>query len=180
MQQEYVELRADGLSRELAAKGAGYNVGSRSEVERNLKTRIIEELNKRGLDEDGMAEKYMEGLERVRTDKDFDGQAWAKLLLQVGYLRGHGKEGPQIAIQQNFGPKGSSENDVSRVEDLLRGIEGRLADIESEIAQRNADGLPGECIDVTGGSEILAEPQAHQGMVRPSDEPFEVGGGGKS
>lgn len=179
-QAAYVDARLDGNSRETSCEIAGFSPDSRTLVERTAKSKIIAELDKRGLDESGLADKYTHGLKKVESgDESFDGQAYAKLLLQVGYLRGHGRESPTVAIQNNFGAAHAPGNEPVATGELLREVADGLRAIREEISRRNAAGVPEPCFDVAGGSEVLAEPEARPGMVPPGGDGEQALGGGQ-
>jgi len=174
MRQKYISLRMSGNSREKACELAGFNPNSRSDVERNVKKEILSELDCIGLDEAGLAMEYAWAMDKVRqADPNFDGQAYAKLLLQVGYLRGHGaKESPTVAVQINNNSGPSQVSDPRAVGELARLV-------AEELSRRDAAGVSGERPDVAGGSEILAEAETHSGVVPPGGDGIETPGGGQ-
>jgi len=174
MQLAYVDNRIAGMGIRAAAEAAGY--GKVSEVEARNRSAIVAELDSRGMDESWLAEQYTYCLERIKTDvgRSFDGQAYNKALLQVGYLRGHGKGGPSgaptVAIQQNFsggkdGHSGKSpeSDERARAEELLARVEDLIRRVEEKVGPL---GPP----EVHEGEIVPDDAAAHSRVVRPCGE----------
>src|SRR3990167_6128 len=174
MQNAFIQAKIEGKNHADAAREAGYApsvVSSANELASSLQDKIRASLKARGIDEDKLAEEYAEGIVRSKLPgaKEADHNAHAKYLLQIGYLLGHGKQSPQVAVQINNGnDKGEvALNVIGRIE-LLAGL------IAEEISAKQSSGL-----SKSSDNSVDTEVQAHPGVVRLGGDGEEVVGRGQ-
>lgn len=171
MQDQYVEGVVElGLAPRDAADRAGFSPTTKiADIERPgqpVFEKLEAALAKKGITYDSWAREYSLGLQKARTKgaRDYDLNAHATYLKQLGYLftRG-GKSGPIIAQQINVGtgaplgsaagqPNGSGAaagdpayDDPARARELVGQTEALLAALTQEIGRRrNRELRPGD------------------------------------
>lgn len=176
MAKTYAEaVVVNGLKPREAARVAGYSENTKiAEIERKggpAELKIRAALEAHGIDETSLAKEYAEGLRRSKEDgaKDRDHNAHAKYLLQLGYLLGHGRSAPSVAVQINQGAAVSDDPDG--LKGLLGLIAERLEAVETEICRRDVPGVH----DRDAGPSDAA---AHDGVVEAAEGEPESGDSG--
>ena len=173
---KYVEARLRGLKKVEARKVSGYSETTPIvQIEKpggpvaNLMQRALDII---GIDEEFIAKEYQEGLALSKSPaaSEADCNAHAKYLLQLGYLRGYGRNGPSVAVQINNNPGSNTPNDVGRVENTLREVGELLRVVREELSEREPRDVSTEDNPVAGGSIVHVETSAHPGVVPPNNE----------
>lgn len=165
---QYAKSIVAGLPPREAARIAGYSdCTNLKQIERpgGPVSRIIEALEAKGLNDDYLAAEYAEGIELSKSPaaKDADCNAHAKYLLQLGYLRGHGRHAG-VAVQINNNTRSDPKNDDGSIGATLSEIGELLQMVKAELRQREPSELHGGCDPVAGGDPIPAEVEPHPGM----------------
>src|SRR6185295_279107 len=154
---KYAEARVAGAGEKEAKEIAGYAESTRiNKIERShtVSKEIRRVLEEKGITDETLAAEYAKGMELAKQDgsKDKNLSAHAQYLKQLGFLLGHSKNTPSVAVQINNHSGTSKQLEPGRVERLVELL-------EAELSRRDVDGVPDPCVDVAGGSEVLAETQ---------------------
>ena len=181
----YVEARLVGTDGREAARMAGYSDKTKlKQIERpggpvdSLMSKALEE---RGITEEFIAKEYAEGIALAKSPRasNADCNAHAKYLQQLGYLKGYGKNGPQVAVQINNNAGSDTPHDDGRIEDTLREVGELLRVVRQELCQRDATGVHREDNSLAGGDIVCPEAEAHPGVVQASGDTRQTPGGGQ-
>lgn len=174
-QDVYVAARLDGVEGKEAARLAGYAESSQpAMIERRggaVHNKMIAALSRLNINEDTLAQEYVDGVKKSKRDRNGDYQAHAKYLLQLGYLLGYGKQGPSVAVQIN-NSGAAQPDDIDGVKRLIPEIESLLQMVKTELGRRKPDG-------VLEGSVETGSAEACEGVVRPPQSPQQITGGGQ-
>jgi len=171
--QKYAEARViEGATPLEAKRIAGYaDSTSQNKLEKpdSLAGRKISQiLADEGINDEWLAKEYKVGIELSKRDgaKDKGLMAHVQYLRSIGYLLGHHKSSPSVAVQINNHPAETKPVDLGTVKELFRLV-------EEELGRRE----PGT---VFSGSPEPGDPKAHQRMDQPTIDAEDVGGGGES
>ncbi len=178
MVQKYVDASLAGVEPREAARIAGYSdKTSLDQIIRPggpVETAMCKALKERGIDEEFIAKEYAEGIKLSKSSDaaQADCNAHAKYLLQLGYLKGYGKSGPQVAVQINNNTNTGSDSAIAdeRIGETLQEVRELLAVVRAELSQREPTAVSGEDNSVAGGDIICPEVEAHPGVVPPSSD----------
>lgn len=168
---KYAEARVDGKNGEESKRIAGYSETTHPhQIEKPgslASNKIREVLEKRGINEEWLAKEYEDGIELSKRDgaKDKSLMAHVQYLRSIGYLLGHHKQSPSVAVQINNHPAETKPVDLGTVKELFRLV-------EEELGRRE----PGA---VLSGSAGASDPKPFDGVDSPVIDAQDIGGGGE-
>lgn len=190
-QQKYVEARlVHRMDERSAARAAGYSDLTRiSEIEPPggpVANAIQKALNAQGLTDEFLAEEYAKGIKESVRGLEPDFNAHSKYLLQLGYLRGHGKnQNPQVAVQINNsngtapGQGGPQGYDLRRVEETLGEVRSILGLVREELGGREPSPVHAEDNPLAGRDQLHRGPGSHPGVGEAGGPSRQTPGGGQ-
>lgn len=175
-QDAYIQARTSGMSENKARDIAGYTKNTNpNQIERSayVQKEIKSILDEKGLTDDYLAEQYKISIAECsqKDAKSKDMNAKSQLLKQLGYLRGHGKSHPAVAVQINNSTGKTPIDGPGEVGELVAEVRDLVGAIREEIQNRKSDGVHLRSIE-DGRS------QAYQDMAQSIEEPRHAGGGG--
>lgn len=170
IQETYVEARVNGATQVAAREQAGYHPSYKNELPGSeARQRIIAELKKRGIDENFIANEFVDGITTSKAPgaRDLDLNSHGNYLKQLGWILGYGRKDsvPPVAVQINNNTGPHQELDSGSIAELARLV-------EAEIRNRESDGV--HVVD-TGDEDAAARPGVGEA---PGATPSPSGGGG--
>ena len=147
MQDDYIDARLAGKKKAEAMEVAGYHPESKvleSRPGTTINVKLQAALDARGMDEQWLIDEYREAMRLSKAGKDRDTMALFRGLLQIGWLMGHGKKDPQVAVQINNsgGSPGQVVTDEpGRVRATLDEVSAVLGALKEEARRRGLNGF---------------------------------------
>jgi len=176
---KYTESRLNGTEPRISARIAGYSDKTHiQQIERvggPVHNLMVTALAEKGITEEFLANEYADGIRKSKQlgAREGDFGAHSRYLLQLGYLLGYGKSGPQVAVQINNNSGDHQTDESGGIGETLREVKELLAVVKQEIVSREPDRIP-------SGSPETRNAEAHQRVVDIVEPKKEALGGSES